>query len=306
MSSTQNVLLGQPHRCHECGKKFYDLNKPAAACPYCTRISCIPGSTAGVKNYTTNKGPTMFNEMPLLEEGLPHHDPEQYTTNGLRLLDNLDGWLSEEKLVLPAKDRDGRTNSKLHETIIVKAIRDIFPGTDFHAEGYDFDIPEERKAQKKIRDWYDIMFYRQHSGYDREIIPVDIKSSAMGASGDNGAGKLGLFYALTGKEPHFSNGITWPKYMDELADWANPQSAGDMFFIGVDKSNTQKVRAYSLKTLVKLTPNSNNLPFQIKWKDNHDRIYRFPQEAYDFLRDGFLDSVERSNMGIVRKGLLEL
>ena len=49
----------------------------------------------------------------------------------------------------------------------------------------------------------------------------------------------------------------------------------------------------SLKTLHKLTSNGNNLPFQIKWKDNITSVSRDYDEAYRFIVGCYKESVTK-------------
>ena len=60
----------------------------------------------------------------------------------------------------------------------------------------------------------------------------------------------------------------------------------------LDKT-TNKVYLQSLKSLQKLTSNGNNLPFQIKWKDNTHPIERNYLQSYDFLIQCYKDSVRK-------------
>ena len=49
----------------------------------------------------------------------------------------------------------------------------------------------------------------------------------------------------------------------------------------------------SLKTLSVLTPNGNNLLFQINWGRNTNPVLRTHSEAYDFLVGTYKESVEK-------------
>ncbi len=42
----------------------------------------------------------------------------------------------------------------------------------------------------------------------------------------------------------------------------------DYYFIVINKNNTQEIIINSVKGLTTLTPNINNLPFQVKWNKN--------------------------------------
>ena len=63
----------------------------------------------------------------------------------------------------------------------------------------------------------------------------------------------------------------------------------------MDKT-TKKVYLQSLKSLQKLTSNGNNLPFQIKWKDNVKPVERTYLQSYNFLIDSYKESVTKKIM----------
>ena len=48
-----------------------------------------------------------------------------------------------------------------------------------------------------------------------------------------------------------------------------------------------------LKTLTKLTPNGNNLLFQINWNNNQTIVNRTHEDAYNFLVGAYKESVKK-------------
>ena len=56
---------------------------------------------------------------------------------------------------------------------------------------------------------------------------------------------------------------------------------------------TNEVMLQGLKTLTKLTPNGNNLLFQINWSKNKTIINRTHKEAYDFIVGAYKESVRK-------------
>ena len=66
----------------------------------------------------------------------------------------------------------------------------------------------------------------------------------------------------------------------------------DSYIIVLNKA-TGVVYLQSLKSLNKLTSNGNNLPFQIKWKDNILPEYRNYRQSYDFLIECYKESVRK-------------
>ena len=73
---------------------------------------------------------------------------------------------------------------------------------------------------------------------------------------------------------------------------SSQESSRDYYIIVLDKT-TKKVYLQSLKSLQKLTSNGNNLPFQIKWKDNIHPIERNYLQAYNFLIECYKQSVRK-------------
>ena len=69
----------------------------------------------------------------------------------------------------------------------------------------------------------------------------------------------------------------------------------DYYIIVLDKT-TKRVYLQSLKSLQKLTSNGNNLPFQIKWKDNTEPVERTYLESYEFLISTYKESVTKKIM----------
>ena len=56
---------------------------------------------------------------------------------------------------------------------------------------------------------------------------------------------------------------------------------------------TNEVLLQGLKTLTKLTPNGNNLLFQINWSKNKTIINRTHKEAYDLIVGTYKESVRK-------------
>ena len=56
---------------------------------------------------------------------------------------------------------------------------------------------------------------------------------------------------------------------------------------------TNEVILQGLKTLTKLTPNGNNLLFQINWNNNQTIVNRTHEDAYNFLVGAYKESVKK-------------
>lgn len=164
---------------------------------------------------------------------------------------------------ITASDRhdDGRVNSIDDEDSIIDELQ----------ARYGSAVVKPRK-----REWYDVELF----GYK-----VNIKSSSM-AGADNCSANMALLYCFT--DAKLKSG--WKHFYQAFENVVDNQR--NYYFIVLDK-NTGNVYLRSLLSLAKLTPNGNNLPFQIVWKDNLVPVERTFEEAYRFLIDAFKESVKR-------------
>ena len=184
-------------------------------------------------------------------------------------LDEISDYLNTQKFEVEASQRDGRINSILHEDKL----------TELLAEKYPIDVPEARA-------WYD--FSVTHNGI---FYPVNIKSTT-GKGNDNLSCKLGIYYALTGKNPTGQRLSGWRAYFDKLnADLS--ENDVDYYFLVLNKG-TGKTFMSALKGLYSLVPNGNNLPFQCNWLENRRKGYqsRTFKEAEKFLLTKFGESIK--------------
>ncbi len=132
-------------------------------------------------------------------------------------------------------------------------------------------------APPQKRHWWD--FAIRENGV---LYPVNIKVTEMSPAADNLNCKLGLYYALTGKEPNFANEIRWREFFSNLSDDMS-ENDRDYYFLVFNKSEPGEVVLANLKGLRTLQPNGNNLPFQCCWKDNRQIKERSFAEAQNFL-----------------------
>ena len=165
---------------------------------------------------------------------------------------------------------DGRVNSIADEETVISLLEEKYG-----------DAIERPKA----REFFDVRIF----GY-----PVQIKSSSYskGAS-DNFSSKAAILYALTTlTEEQVQSVRGWQQFEGALLEHANEENNRDYYIISVNKDD-RSVHLSSLKTLKKLTPNGNNLPFQIQWKNNVESVERTYDEAYKFIVGTYKKSVER-------------
>ena len=156
---------------------------------------------------------------------------------------------------------DGRVNSIKDEDLIINEL-----------------IAKYGDAVEKSPDrcWHDVTLFKYK---------VNIKSSSM-AGADNCNATKALLYCFT--DAQLKSG--WKHFYTSLQSVID--TGRNYYFIVLDK-NTGKVYLQSLLTLARLTPNGNNLPFQIVWKDNIVPVQRTFQEAYNFLIGVFKESVKK-------------
>lgn len=167
---------------------------------------------------------------------------------------------------------DGRVNSITDEdTIIDKLI-----------EKYG----KENIVKPKARCWWDVKIF----GYY-----FNIKSSKYGDASDNFSSKGAILYALTDlpiEEVDKMNNCRWKKFQDKLLKHSGKENNRDYYIFSLNKV-TNEVHLTSLKSLNKLTTNGSNLPFQIKWANNTERVERTYRQAYDFLVGSYKESVRK-------------
>ena len=154
---------------------------------------------------------------------------------------------------------DGRTNSCIDEKKIVNVLVERLNGRIY--------VP-------KSRHWYDVSVYDYRYGW----IPVNIKSSMMKSS-DNTGNLAMCVYALTNKKldlkTSYSNGKMSKILIQKIRDnYLNKNIKRDYYFIVINKSNPSDIIVNSFKGLEHLTPNINNLPFQVKWSVNKQYKYK--------------------------------
>ena len=163
---------------------------------------------------------------------------------------------------------DGRVNSVEDEKTII----------DLMVDRYGDEITETEP-----RSWTDVIPF----GF-----PTNIKSTGFKGA-DNFSSKSAVLYALTNLSIAQILKITkWHDFQVMVREHGQKENNRDYQIIVLNKK-TNKVYLTSLKRLNKLTPNGNNLLFQIPWKDNTVPVERTHKEAYDFLIGAYKDSVAK-------------
>tara|TARA_B100000085_G_C18535393_1_gene509748 strand:- start:846 stop:1460 length:615 start_codon:yes stop_codon:yes gene_type:complete len=178
-------------------------------------------------------------------------------------------FLNDISITVSEKHGDGRVNSIDDEDTII----------DLLIEKYG----EENIEKPVERNWWDVKVF----GY-----PLNIKTSKYGSAADNFSSKAAILYALTDLTEDEVKVQSWKKFENLLMNHSSEENNRDYYIFSLNKV-TNEVHLASLKTLNKLTSNGNNLPFQIKWKDNITPVQRTHTEAYKFLVGCYADSVEK-------------
>jgi hypothetical protein len=160
-------------------------------------------------------------------------------------------YLEQSKLTLYSKNNDGRVNSIVSEEIVIDTIQKKFKDS--------LNVP-------KIRSWYDILVKE-----DKEWLPVNIKITTT-KTNDNIGNLAPCLYAYTDYpmrlHKNYNNGVISKILVKKLENKEyNNDPKRDYWFIVINKLDGTVI-INSVLGLVKLHPNINNLPFQIKWKDN--------------------------------------
>ena len=171
--------------------------------------------------------------------------------------------ISSKNIEMSCLSRDGRVNSIADEKTVISAIHDVLPGSAYE------DVPERSKEDIKL--------------YNR---PVNIKVTSLKGR-DNVSSNEGLVYALTGK----TCAPNWPSIGKTLLSDDIDKEA-DYYFLIVNKEDPTDVFWTSFKYLKKGYPNGSNLPFQVKWSENRERVERSYDEAWAFLTGLMVESAE--------------
>lgn len=124
---------------------------------------------------------------------------------------------------------------------------------------------------------------------------VDIKTGTL-ETVDNVGGKGGVFHALTGLSPGNAPG-PYNEYFRQLEKHSQQENDADYYFLAVETRGPTTVprRAFicSMRTLARVVPSGDNLPFQCRWSECREPKPRNYQEAKRFLLGNFRASLEK-------------
>ncbi len=164
-------------------------------------------------------------------------------------------YLKLQSFQFSTQNEDGRINSCIDEDIIIILLIENFGN---------------KIKKPKIRMWYDILAFDYIYGW----IPVNIKTTTTMTS-DNTGNLAMCVYAYTDeildihRNKSYGNGEMSNILFDKLKNKKyNTNNKKDYYFIVLNKTNTNDIIVNSVKGLTILTPNINNLPFQVNWSKN--------------------------------------
>ena len=170
----------------------------------------------------------------------------------------IQNYLKSKSIYFSNQNEDGRINSCIDEENIIKILVSYFGN---------------KIKKPKIRMWYDILAFDSIYGW----IPINIKTTTT-QSCDNTGNLAMCVYTYTDEDLNidkfYGNGIMSKLLFDKLKEKKyNKRNKKDYYFLVLNKTNCNDVIINSLKGLSILTPNSNNLPFQINWSKNREFKY---------------------------------
>ena len=176
-----------------------------------------------------------------------------------KIMINIKEHLEKCDITICTKYKDGRKNSIEDEETIKKLLLEKFP--------------DNIKVPIGERWWYDILVKEECYGW----IPVNIKVAKL--KEPINCGNLSLcVYSYTDEKLEFDkqyNNGEMTKILKNKLDKKeyNNDNLKDYYFLVINKENTKDIIINGTKGLSELTPNINNLPFQIKWDKNREYKY---------------------------------
>ena len=169
-------------------------------------------------------------------------------------------YLQSSSFSFSKQNEDGRINSCIDEDGIIMLLNEKF---------------DNKIKKPKIRMWYDILVFDYTYGW----IPVNIKTTTTITS-DNTGNLAMCVYAYTDeildihRDKTYENGKMSELLFKKLQEKKyNKTNKKDYYFIVLNKTDSQDIIINSVKGLTILTPNSNNLPYQICWNKNSEFHY---------------------------------
>ena len=187
-------------------------------------------------------------------------------------------YLQSQMFCFSTSNEDGRINSCMDEEKVIELLVQRFG---------------DKIKKTTIRKWCDILAFDSMYGW----IPVNIKTTQTKTS-DNTGNMAMCVYSYTDivLELNPTNEYTSGKMSTILFDKLkkkeyNTCSKKDYYFIVLNKTNATDIIVNSVKGLTTLTPNINNLPFQVCWDKN--RVFKYENITKKIKQ--FIDCLQKPN-----------
>lgn len=173
---------------------------------------------------------------------------------------SIKNYLEKTDCIFTTHSKDGRINSCIGEEYILEILSKKF---------------NKRIKKPNIRMWYDFLVFDYIYGW----LPVNIKITTTNTN-DNIGNLATCVYAYTDQYLDIHRNKTY--HNGEMSDLLflklknrsyNFISKKDYYFLVLNKTNPKEVIVNSIKGLSVLTPNINNLPFQVCWSKNKNFRY---------------------------------
>jgi len=174
-------------------------------------------------------------------------------------------YLKLQAFQFSTQNEDGRINSCIDEEGVIKLLFEKF---------------DDKIRKPKKRMWYDILAFDYMYGW----LPINIKTTTTITS-DNTGNLAMCVYAYTNeildihRDKSYENGEMSDILVNKLRNKEfNINNKKDYYFLVLNKTDASDIIVNSVKGLTLLTPNINNLPFQVCWNKNrtfkYDNIYK--------------------------------
>ena len=184
-------------------------------------------------------------------------------------------YLKSQKIQFSNDNADGRINSCFDEDEVIRLLIERFDKRIIKPEKDNKKTKKTCEKEDKPRMWYDMLAFDYMYGW----IPINVKSTTTKTS-DNIGNLSTCVYSYTDEQLDihrkntYENGkmsdILFKKLKDKKYN-TNPKK--DYYFLVLNKTDASDIIVNSIKGLTILTPNINNLPFQVCWDKNRSFKY---------------------------------
>ena len=184
-------------------------------------------------------------------------------------------YLKSQKIQFSNDNADGRINSCFDEDEVIRLLIERFDKRIIKPEKDNKKTKKNCEKEDKPRMWYDMLAFDYMYGW----IPINVKSTTTKTS-DNIGNLSTCVYAYTDEQLdiHRKNTYENGKMSDILFKKLkhkkyNTNPKKDYYFLVLNKTDASDIIVNSIKGLTILTPNINNLPFQVCWDKNRSFKY---------------------------------